>query len=255
MRHGQRIAVVIPALNEAQAIGHVLEALPDWLDHVVVADNGSADRTAKIAADKGATVVREPRRGYGSACLAGVAGVPQPVDILVFLDADFSDRPEQMNRLVDPIIDGRADLVIGARQPPAEGETGTTLQQRLGNALACFLIARIWRHRYTDLGPFRAVRRSSYDALEMADRDYGWTIEMQIKALEGGLRVLEVPVCCRPRIGTSKISGTVTGVVRAGTKILSVIAVFSFRRQFGMRKTRAPSRQTPGRLRNRHSQG
>lgn len=255
MRRGYRIAVVIPALNEAQAIGHVLDALPAWLDHVVVADNGSADRTARIAADKGATVVTEPRRGYGSACLAGVAGVPQPVDILVFLDADFSDRSDHMDRLVDPVIDGRADLVIGSRQLTAEGNAATTLQQRLGNALACFLVARIWRHRYTDLGPFRAIRQTSYTALEMADRNYGWTIEMQIKALERGVRVLEAPVCCRARIGTSKISGTVTGTVRAGAKILWVIAVFGFRRCFGMRETERTSQQTADRLHNRHSQG
>lgn len=233
MRHGQRIAVVIPALNEEQAIGRVISALPDWLDHVVVADNGSTDATANVARMHGATVVHEPRRGYGSACLAAVAAVPEPVDILVFLDADLSDHPEQMDRLVDPVIDDDADLVIGARQA-AGGPSGMTPQQRLGNALACLLISWIWGHRYADLGPFRAVRFSDYGRLAMADRGYGWTIEMQIKALERGIRVRETPVSYRPRIGTSKISGTVVGVVGASARILSVIAVMGLRKIVGM---------------------
>lgn len=232
MRQGQRIAVVIPALNEALAIGKVLDALPSWLDCVVVADNGSTDATARVAEDWGAIVVAEPRRGYGSACLAGIAALPDSIDILVFLDGDFSDVPEEMERLIDPILGDRVDLVIGARQADGYQKHALSIQQRVGNGLACYLIGRLWHHRFTDLGPFRAIRISTYEALDMADRGYGWTIEMQIKAVGRGFRVSEVPVSYRPRIGQSKISGTVSGVVGASVKILLVIAVHAWRKFF-----------------------
>ena len=230
MRQGKRIAVVIPALNEAPAIGMVLNALPAWLDAVVVADNGSTDGTAAIAAGHGAIVTEEPRRGYGRACLAGIKAVPDSTDILVFLDADFSDLPEQMDRLVDPILNGEADMVLGSRQPVDGKSSALTLQQKIGNDLACMLIRVIWGCRYEDLGPFRAIRFNSYTALGMADKNYGWTIEMQIKAVEQGIEIREVPVSYRPRIGQSKISGTVSGVVSAGVKILTVIATHAIRK-------------------------
>ena len=224
------MAVVIPALNEAPAIGKVLNALPHWLDTIVVADNGSTDGTVAIAVDHGAVVVDEPRRGYGRACLAGVASVPRDTDILVFLDADFSDVPEQMDRLVDPVLNGEADMVLGSRQPVGGKLSALTLQQRIGNGLACALIRLIWGHRYEDLGPFRAIRYKSYAALGMTDKNYGWTIEMQIKAIEQGVEICEVPVSYRARIGQSKISGTFRGVVSAGMKILTVIGIHALRK-------------------------
>lgn len=240
MRQGQRIAVVIPALNEALAIGKVLDALPSWLDCVVVADNGSTDATARVAEDRGAIVVAEPRRGYGRACLAGVSVLPDSIDTLVFLDGDFSDVPQEMERLVDPVLGDRADLVVGARQANGFQKHALSIQQRVGNGLACYLIDWLWHHRFADLGPFRAIRVSTYDALDMADHDYGWTIEMQIKAVERGFRVCEVPVSYRQRIGRSKISGTVSGIVGASVKILSVIAVHAWRKVYGNLNNQPP---------------
>ena len=221
-RANTTIAVVIPALNEEHSIGSVLGAIPSWVDTVVVADNGSTDRTAAIARDNGARVVVEPRRGYGRACQAGVAELKDP-DILVFLDGDYSDRPAEMALLVDPIIQDEADLVIGSRVLGECMPGALTPQQRFGNWLACRLIHVFWRVRFTDLGPFRAVRFSTYRALRMADPNYGWTVEMQIKAARHGIRFREAPVSYHRRIGRSKISGTVRGVVGAGTKILYTI--------------------------------
>ena len=222
MRSGKRIGVVIPARDEERAIEKVLVDIPAWVDAIVVADNGSRDATARLASGAGAIVVSEPRPGYGGACLAGLAALPAS-DIIVFLDGDYSDFPEDMADLVDPIIAGRADLVIGSRMLRAEDAAELTPQQRYGNTLAVFLIRKIWGQRFTDLGPFRAISAPALASLAMADRDYGWTVEMQIKAAKLGLRCLEVPARYRQRIGVSKISGTVSGTLRAGTKILSVI--------------------------------
>jgi len=223
MRSGKRIGVVIPARDEERAIEKVLADIPSWADHIVVADNGSRDATARLAAKTGALVVSEPRPGYGGACLAGLAALP-PSDIIVFLDGDYSDFPEDMADLVDPIIEGQADLVIGSRMMRAEDASELTPQQRYGNGLAVFLIRIIWGQSFTDLGPFRAIRASALASLALADRDYGWTVEMQIKAAKQKLRCLEVPARYRQRIGVSKISGTVKGTVLAGKKILTVIA-------------------------------
>ena len=223
MREQAAIAAAIPALNEAQSIGRVIGAIPKWVDDIVVVDNGSIDATASVARICGARVVSEPSRGYGTACLAGIAALSDP-DVVVFLDADFSDHPEEMPSLVDPIVAGRADLVIGSRTLGRSEAGALTPQARFGNWLSCALIRLIWRVGYTDLGPFRAVRSTALASLAMRDRDYGWTVEMQVKAAARvDVRAIEVPVSYRKRIGKSKISGTLRGIVGAGTKILGTI--------------------------------
>ena len=234
---GLRVAVVIPALNEEQAIGRVLESIPAWVQQIIVADNGSTDRTAEVARKHGATVVRQSERGYGAACLAGIAALEAP-DIVVFLDADFSDDPQEMARLVEPIARDEADLVIGSRVLGPAERGALTPQQRFGNALACRLIRLIYGARFTDLGPFRAIRYAALQRLQMTDRNFGWTAQMQVRAARLGLRSVEVPVSYRRRIGRSKISGTVRGVILAGTKIISTI----------FREARAPRRTETERL-------
>jgi glycosyltransferase involved in cell wall biosynthesis len=223
MRQGQTIGVVIPALDEAPAIALVIKAIPDWVDRIVVADNGSRDATGEIARAHGAVVVAEPERGYGAACLAGISAVGA-VDIIVFMDGDNSDDASEMASLVDPILAGQADFVVGSRRLGQIEPGGLTPQQIFGNALACWLMRRIWGRHHTDLGPFRAIRRSVLVALAMRDRDFGWTVEMQIEAAVRKVPTEEVPVRTRRRIGRSKVSGTVRGVILAGHKILYVIA-------------------------------
>lgn len=223
MRRNQSVGVVIPALNEECAIGRVISDIPGWVDHIIVVDNGSSDQTTMVAERAGARVARENERGYGSACQTGIDQLPD-TDILVFLDGDYSDHPDEMARLVDPIVSRDADFVIGSRVRGELKSGALTPQQQLGNWLACRLIYLIWGVRFTDLGPFRAIRRGALKALAMSDRDYGWTVEMQIRATQKDLRTLEVPVSYRPRIGVSKVSGTVKGSLLAGTKILTVIA-------------------------------
>jgi glycosyltransferase involved in cell wall biosynthesis len=221
-----RIAVVIPAWNEEGSIGRVIDDLPkDYVDRVIVADNNSTDYTARIARKFGATVVPAARQGYGSACLAALAYLAAlPADdmpeIVVFIDADYSDHPDQLPLLVDPLLAGQADFVLGSRmlkkQPP-----GALLPQAIfGNKLACFLMRLFFKRTYTDLGPFRAITWSALQKLQMSDPNFGWTVEMQIKAARHNLRTLEVAVDYRPRIGYSKITGTVSGTIRAGCKIL-----------------------------------
>lgn len=223
MRANHRVAVIIPALNEASAIGHVVRDIPAWVDDIIVVDNGSTDGTGHVAAQAGARVVAEPRRGYGAACLRGIRAAGN-ADIIVFMDGDRSDRPGEMHRLVDPIVRGEADLVIGSRTRGRCERGALTPHARFGNALACCLMRCLWGARYTDLGPFRAIRRDALQRLAMADQGFGWTVEMQIKAARLGLRTQEVPVTYRRRIGCSKISGTLRGTLAAGTKILAVIA-------------------------------
>ena len=222
MRHGHRIGVIIPALNEAKAISKVLADVPSWADTIIVADNGSTDATADVARQSGATVVHEPDGGSGAACQAGMAAI-QDCHIIVFLDGDYSDYPEQMDRLVDPIIDNDADLVIGSRRLGNAAPGALTPQQRFGNWLACGLIRLFWGVTYTDLGPFRAIRHDALRRLGMQDRAFGWTVEMQLRAIQYGLAVKDVAVDYRPRIGHSKISGTLRGTILAGHAILGTI--------------------------------
>lgn len=220
------VDVVIPALNEASSIGLVLDSLPrPPIRRMVVCDNGSRDGTAEIAGAHGAVVVREPRRGYGSACLRALRALEDdPPDVVLFMDADRSDDPDDTAAVLEPILSGRADLVIGSRVLGIRERGALTPQARAGNWIATRLIAWLYGVRYTDLGPFRAIRYPALAALEMRDPDFGWTVEMQVKAARRGLRAEEVPVRYRRRIGRSKISGTLSGAAAAGVKILGTIA-------------------------------
>ena len=201
----------------------------DHVDQVIIADNGSTDGTADLAKAAGATVVHVAEPGYGRACQAAIAAAGA-CDILVFMDGDASDDPADLPALVEPILSDDADLVIGSRILGDCDPGALTLQQRFGNRLACVLMHLIWGYRFTDLGPFRAIRKSSYDTLDMTAPTFGWTVEMQIRALKRGLRCTEIPVHYRKRIGTSKISGTVKGVILAGWYILGTIAIEALRR-------------------------
>jgi glycosyltransferase involved in cell wall biosynthesis len=220
------VAVLVPALNEERSLRLVLGDLPA-VGRAVVVDNGSTDRTAEVAEQGGAIVVREPRRGYGAACLAGMEYLrTNPPAIVVFLDADYSDYPEQIDQLVAPIASGEADFVLGSRLAGSRERGAMPPQSVWGNRFACWLMRILWKTSYTDLGPFRAIRWDALESLGMCDRDFGWTIEMQIKAAERGLRTLEIPVAYRRRIGASKISGTFSGTLKAGSKILYIVAKY-----------------------------
>jgi glycosyltransferase involved in cell wall biosynthesis len=227
---GRSVAVIIPALDEALSIAKVIRQLDQRLvDWVVVGDNGSSDGTPKIAAAAGALVVHEPRRGYGSACLKAIAAVPR-AEVLVFLDADGSDDPRELSLLLEALFTGNAEIVIGARLNDKAEPGSLTPVQKFGNTLTCGLVRLFWRARYTDLGPFRALRRSTFDQLGMVDPDFGWTIEMQVKAAQMGLEVVEVPVSYRRRQGgSSKVSGTILGSFRAGKRILEYVFAAKFR--------------------------
>jgi glycosyltransferase involved in cell wall biosynthesis len=226
------IAVVIPAFNEDASILRVLEDIPSGLvDEVVVVDNRSTDQTASIARAAGATVLHEPRRGYGSACLTGVSYVlARGYDIIVFLDADYSDHPEEMTLLVEQITAEHQEMVIGSRSLGALEEGAMAPHARFGNWLATTLIRLIWGARFTDLGPFRAITADALRRINMRDTNYGWTVEMQIKAARMRLRSTEVPVSYRKRIGVSKITGSIMGSIKAGYKILYTIARYGLRR-------------------------
>jgi glycosyltransferase involved in cell wall biosynthesis len=227
----QRVSLIIPALNEEKSIGSVLNSVPrDLVEEIIVVDNGSTDETVKIARDCGAKIVSEPNRGYGAACLKGISEVAADCEIIAFVDADFSDFPEDLAQILQPIFDEQADFVIGTRTIIRESGEALTPQQRYGNWLATFLIKLFFRQKYSDLGPFRAIRRQSLDKLKMIDRNYGWTVEMQIKAARHKLRVVEIPVRYRIRIGRSKISGTVKGTILAGAKIIYTIFKYALKK-------------------------
>jgi glycosyltransferase involved in cell wall biosynthesis len=222
------VDVLIPALNEEESLPLVLAAIPRHVVRgVYVIDNGSTDATPRVAVQGGAHLLSEAQRGYGAACLRGVnevTALPKPPDVVVFLDADFSDDPTELPWLLEPIRAGAADMVIGSRAL-GEAEPGAlALQQRVGNRVAVSMIRAIYGQRYTDLGPFRAVRLPALVALGMVDLGYGWTVEMQVKAARAGLRIAEVPVSYRRRVGgRSKISKTIKGTVGASYKILFTI--------------------------------
>ena len=217
------IKVIVPALNEARAITKVLAEIPNEVSEVVVVDNGSRDKTVQLARAAGATCLSEPRPGYGRACLRGLrylaAQRPLP-DVVVFLDADYSDYPGEMPLLWAPILENRADMVVGSRVLGNTEVGALTLLQRWGNALATFLLRIGYGMHATDLGPFRALRYESLLSMRLQDQNYGWNVEMHVKAARLGLRYCEVPVSYRRRIGFSKISGTIAGVCRAGYKII-----------------------------------
>ncbi len=223
----KNIAVIIPAYNEENSIGKVISALPkDWVNTIIVCNNNSSDGTKDVALSHGAIVVDAPERGYGNACLKGIEYLKNQIqkpDIVVFIDGDYSDYPEELPNIVAPIIAEKMDMVIGSRELGERKKGSMTSVQIFGNWLATTLIRCFYGYQFTDLGPFRAITWEQLLALEMKDRNYGWTVEMQIKAAKKKLRTCEVPVNYRPRIGVSKVSGTLKGAFLAGYKILFLI--------------------------------
>ena len=227
------VDVIIPAFNEEKSIAQVMGDIPGIVRHVVVANNNSTDRTAEVATAAGAQVVFEAQKGYGKACLTAMDWIKQQEvqpDILVFLDGDYSDYPQELELLISPILGGKAELVIGSRSLGQREAGSMTLPQVFGNALATTLMRWMYGAKFSDLGPFRAVHWGQLLALGMVDQNFGWTIEMQIKAHQAGLRHQEVPVRYRKRIGVSKVSGTLKGVIGAGYKI--IFTIFKYWRPF-----------------------
>ncbi|MEE8282318.1 MAG: glycosyltransferase family 2 protein [candidate division NC10 bacterium] len=225
-----RIAVVIPALDEEDAIGVVVREVPrDLVGEIIVVDNGSIDRTEEVARAAGARVIREPTRGYGAACLTG-AMAAQDADVLVFLDGDRSDDPSEMLTVLRPVLDGQADLVIGSRTAGLTEEGALTSTQRLGNRLVTWMVRLLYGLRLTDIGPFRAIRVETFRDLGMEHKTYGWPVEMIVKAAKKGYQVVNVPVSCRKRIGRSKVAGTVKGSLLAGYHLLSTTVRYAWRR-------------------------
>jgi glycosyltransferase involved in cell wall biosynthesis len=233
MYHDQKIAVIIPALDEEEAITAVVAAIDrSIVDRVIVVDNGSKDQTKKRAEKAGAEVLSEPRRGYGSACLTGIAAAKE-ADVLVFLDGDGSDDPNEIPAMLGFMRAKDAEMVIGSRVLGAAEPGALSPLQSFGNALTCSLVRFMWGVKYTDLGPFRAVRRPALLKLDMTDPDFGWTIEMQVKAAQQGLKVVEMPVDYRRRrAGRSKISGTLSGSYKAGKTILGYVFKAKLRELF-----------------------
>lgn len=225
------VDVIIPAWNEEASIGKVVRDIDrTTVRHVFVTDNNSRDRTAEVAREAGATVLTETRQGYGSACLKGIAAANDcepPADVIVFMDADYSDYAEEMPQLLQPIVAGEADMVIGSRALGDRESGSMTGPQVFGNWLATRMIRIIYGFRYSDLGPYRAIRLDALNRLGMRDPDYGWTVEMQVKALHKKLKIKEVPVNYRKRIGVSKVSGTVKGTILAGYKIITTIIKYA----------------------------
>ncbi|GHB27418.1 glycosyltransferase family 2 protein [Mongoliitalea lutea] len=220
------VDVLIPAFNEEDSIGHVIKDIPAYVRHIIVVNNNSKDQTKAVATEAGAIVLDEPVMGYGKACLTGMnylQSLEKEPDILVFLDGDYSDYPEQMNSLIKPIIENNMDFVLGSRAKGNRESGSMTIPQIFGNWLATSLMRWRFSSTFSDLGPFRAIKWQKLKSLQMVDQNYGWTIEMQIKAVKQGLSYTEIPVDYRKRIGVSKVSGTVKGVFGAGYKILWTI--------------------------------
>ena len=225
-----KIKVIIPAYNEEDSIANVIKDIPTIVDEVIVVDNNSNDDTAKNATNARATVLTETKKGYGYACLKAmdyISNQTKKPDIIVFLDGDYSDYPEELLKLVEPIIKNNTDLVIGARKKELRAAHSMTPQQVFGNWLATFLMRILYGARFTDLGPFRAIKYEKLVALHMEDKTYGWTVEMQLKAVKQKLSYVEIPVKYRQRIGVSKVSGTLKGSIFAGFKILSWLFKYS----------------------------
>ncbi|WP_335964923.1 glycosyltransferase family 2 protein [Galbibacter sp. PAP.153] len=226
------IKVIIPAYNEEASITQVIKEIPNVVEEIIVVNNNSTDNTENIAKKAGATVLKENRKGYGYACLRGmeyIAKKDKTPDIIVFLDGDYADYPEELTKVVAPIIEDDIDLVIGARVKKSRAKNAMTPQQVFGNWLATFLMKLFFNAQYTDLGPFRAIKYHKLLALEMQDKTYGWTVEMQLKALKKNFTYTEVPVKYKARIGVSKVSGTIKGTVMAGVKILGWIFKYSLK--------------------------
>lgn len=226
------IKVIIPAIDEGDSIAQVIAEIPNSASEVIVVDNGSKDDTAKKAKRSGATVLSEGRKGYGFACLKGMEYVDQQSkkpDIIVFMDGDYSDYPEELDKIVAPILEKNIDFVVGARKKALREPGSMTPQQVFGNQLATFLMRLFFRAKFTDLGPFRAIKYEKLKALDMQDKTYGWTVEMQLKILKQKMSYIEVPVRYKQRIGVSKVSGTVKGTIFAGIKILGWIFKYSLR--------------------------
>lgn len=229
MRCNPKISVIIPALNEEKSIGLVLKDIPrELVKEIIVVDNGSYDNTAAMARNFGGKVISEPLKGYGAACLRGISMLGEETDIVVFLDADYSDYPQDIHAIVKPILTGKAEMVIGSRLLGTREKGALLPQAVLGNKLATFFLQLFWGFKYTDLGPFRAIKYKDLISLNMRDKNYGWTVEMQIKAVKKRLRVMEVPVRYRKRIGNSKITGTFSGTMFAGFKIIYTILKYGF---------------------------
>jgi len=229
----QIIKVIIPAYNEADSIAHVIKDIPKIVDEVIVVNNNSTDNTEKNARQAGATVLTEQKKGYGYACLKGLQYIENQLkkpDIIVFLDGDYSDYPEELNKLVNPIIENNINFVIGARTKSLREPGSMTIPQIFGNWLATNLMRLIFASKFTDLGPFRAIQYEKLRDLKMEDKTYGWTVEMQLKVLKRNYTYVEIPVNYRNRIGISKVSGTLKGAIFAGIKILSWIFKYSFKK-------------------------
>lgn len=227
-----KIKVIIPAFNEADSIAHVVNEIPDIVNEIIVVNNNSTDATVENARKAGATVLTENKKGYGHACLCGmqyIAQQPEKPDIIVFIDGDYSDYPEDLTKIVQPILKDDIDFVIGSRVKELREQGSMTPQQIFGNWLATNLMKLLFKATFTDLGPFRAIKYNQLLALKMEDKTYGWTVEMQLKALKNKLSYAEVPVRYKKRIGFSKVSGTVKGSIFAGIKILSWIFKYSFK--------------------------
>lgn len=226
------IKAIIPAFNEESSIGLVISAIPDIVNEIIVVSNNSTDQTEQVASDAGATVLKEQRKGYGYACLKGmdyIAKQQNATDIIVFLDGDYSDYPEELIKIVQPILEKNIDFVVGARVKELREAGSMTLPQIFGNWLATSLMRLFFGSTFTDLGPFRAIKYQKLLALKMEDKTYGWTVEMQLKALKQKLSYKEIPVRYRNRIGVSKVSGTIKGAIFAGIKILGWIFKYSFK--------------------------